>query len=345
MDPTLIVGSLSLYGTALAAGRFLDHHARLGPGRSSALRCPRPGRAREIESWIGERRGDPESDVAAYRQLRLRAAARDRDSCGARPIAGRRAPPRAVRARRGRSRGPGGSGRLPGRLGEGAGAHVVGSAASMPARAAALERLLESDRRKKVNDTVLPAIAYHDDAQADTLIERRALDRSLTSDERQQAVFWAGQARGERGLRLLERVLTSEPSVDLREHAVFAMSQSSVPTAAERIKARRGRGSRPRSPRSRLLLSLADAGRWRGGLDRRPARRGAGRSRARASGLCTVADPRRHGTGCINVLRSKRDPGWSAARCSGSASRTTLGARGDREITVQRGSSRTSPCD
>jgi hypothetical protein len=102
---------------------------------------------------------------------------------------------------------------------------------------AALSRLLDGNTKEDaVFEPALAAIAYHADARADTLIEKRALDPSLSEDARKQAIFWAGHARGAAGYRLIERVLSSDPSRDIREHAVFALTQSSVPGAPERIK-------------------------------------------------------------------------------------------------------------
>ena len=98
-----------------------------------------------------------------------------------------------------------------------------------------LDRLMNRGD-EKVSETALVAIAYHRDARADALIERRAFDRSLREEAREQAIFWAGQARGESGFRTIERVLATEPDGDLRQHAVFALSQSSAPQAPDRIK-------------------------------------------------------------------------------------------------------------
>ena len=101
----------------------------------------------------------------------------------------------------------------------------------------ALSRLLDTDADSdKVRDTALLAIAYHRDPRADAILEKRALDRSLPEDARQQAIFWAGQARGDAGFRLIDRVLESEPDGDLRQHAAFALSQSGLPAAPDRIK-------------------------------------------------------------------------------------------------------------
>jgi HEAT repeat protein len=132
---------------------------------------------------------------------------------------------------------------------------------------AALSRLLEAGASgDDVEETAVAAIAYHADARADALLEKRALDRSLAEDARKQAIFWAGDARGEAGYRLVERVLSSDPSGDIREHAVFALTQSPVPGASERIK-RVALEDRDNEVRAQALFWLAQtnaqgAGEW-----------------------------------------------------------------------------------
>ncbi len=132
---------------------------------------------------------------------------------------------------------------------------------------AALSRLLEADASEgDVEQPALAAIAYHADARADALLEKRAFDRSLSEDSRKQAIFWAGNARGEAGYRLVERLLLSDPSGDIREHAVFALTQSSFPGAADRIK-RVALEDRDNDVRAQALFWLAQtnaegAGEW-----------------------------------------------------------------------------------
>ncbi|HJQ99121.1 MAG TPA: HEAT repeat domain-containing protein, partial [Candidatus Polarisedimenticolaceae bacterium] len=100
---------------------------------------------------------------------------------------------------------------------------------------AVLDRLVDRDD-DKVSETALVAIAYHRDARADELLEKRALDRSARSDVREQAIFWSGQTRGAAGLKTLDRVMATETDGDLRQNAVFSMSQSDEPGAVDRIK-------------------------------------------------------------------------------------------------------------
>jgi HEAT repeat protein len=100
----------------------------------------------------------------------------------------------------------------------------------------ALERLLDAKGKDEIEEPALAAIAYHVDPRADAVLEKRAFDRSLSADARQHAIFWAGNARGEAGYKLIERVLATESDGDLRQHATFALTQSPVPAAADRIK-------------------------------------------------------------------------------------------------------------
>ena len=172
---------------------------------------------------------------------------------------------------------------------------------------AALSGLLESSAGDDdVEEPAVAAIAYHADPRADALIESRVFDRSLSQDSRQQAMFWAGSARAEAGYRLLERVLTSEPSGELREHAVFALTQSPVPGAAERIK-RVAVEDRDNDVRAQALFWLAQsnakgAGDWI--LGRLDAERDDHVREQAVFALSQLAD----GTDwLLKVLRSKRD--------------------------------------
>jgi hypothetical protein len=130
---------------------------------------------------------------------------------------------------------------------------------------ATLEKLLDG-RAEEVSDSAMAALAFHADSRADAPIERRALDRSASKEKRQQAMFWAANARGPSGYRLVERILSSDPSGEIREHAVFALTQSEVPEAPERIK-RVSVEDRNAEVRGQALFWLAQtqaegAGKW-----------------------------------------------------------------------------------
>jgi hypothetical protein len=173
---------------------------------------------------------------------------------------------------------------------------------------AALSRLLDADASDdRVEEPALAAIAYHADARADALLEKRAFDRSLATDARKQAIFWAGNARGEAGYRLVERVLSSDPSGEIREHAVFALTQSSAPGASERIK-RVAIEDRDREVRAQALFWLAQtnaegAGEWIvGRLDAEKD------DHVREQAVFALSELRDGTDWLLKVLRSKRDP-------------------------------------
>src|SRR4029434_10622374 len=101
---------------------------------------------------------------------------------------------------------------------EGAGRRLVWLRAADPgASIEFLAKIAQGDH--DFGQAALAAIAYHADARADAFLEKRAMDRSLDEDTRQQAIFWAGQARGRKGYELLDRVFDGDPSGDIRQHA------------------------------------------------------------------------------------------------------------------------------
>jgi HEAT repeat protein len=130
---------------------------------------------------------------------------------------------------------------------------------------AALEPLLDA-KRDEVSSSALAAVAHHADPRADAILEHRALDRTASKETRQQAMFWAANARGPSGYRLVEKILGSDPSGEIREQAVFALTQSEVPEAPERIK-RASVDDRDAEVRGQALFWLAQtktegAGKW-----------------------------------------------------------------------------------
>jgi HEAT repeat protein len=101
----------------------------------------------------------------------------------------------------------------------------------------------------------IPSLAMHRNANADTALEGLASARSERKT-REDALFWLGQMRGERGARFLAGVLTDDPDDDIREKAIFSLSQSQAPWAAETI-ARTGREDRSGKIRGEALFWLA----------------------------------------------------------------------------------------
>ena len=89
------------------------------------------------------------------------------------------------------------------------------------------------DRRRDRSEP-LAALAYHAGRAADEALHRLAAD-DRPSDDREQALFWIGQARGEEGARFLAGVARTDPSPDIRKKAVFSLSQNEAPSAIPAI--------------------------------------------------------------------------------------------------------------
>jgi HEAT repeat protein len=101
----------------------------------------------------------------------------------------------------------------------------------------------------------IASLAMHRNAKADTALEELASARSPRKT-REDALFWLGQMRGERGARFLAGVLRDDPDDDIREKAIFSLSQSEAPWAAETI-TRTGREDRSGKIRGEALFWLA----------------------------------------------------------------------------------------
>ena len=102
---------------------------------------------------------------------------------------------------------------------------------------ALLESLTAGDRRPdRIVDSVVSAIALHGDAAADASLGRLAAV-SQPESQRKKVTFWLGNARGARGLAMLERILADDPSVEVQKAAVFGVSQSKEPAAFDALAA------------------------------------------------------------------------------------------------------------
>lgn len=76
----------------------------------------------------------------------------------------------------------------------------------------------------RLQDAAISAIAGHGDTAADASLER-LLATSQPPSARKKVTFWLGNARGQRGLELLQRVLRDDPSAEVRKGAVFGLAQ------------------------------------------------------------------------------------------------------------------------
>jgi HEAT repeat protein len=89
-----------------------------------------------------------------------------------------------------------------------------------------------ADRRDRIVDGAISAIALHEDASATVALER-LLASSQPPQVRSKVPFWLGNTRGRRGLDILQRVVKDDPSPDVKKKAVFGISQSREPQAVD----------------------------------------------------------------------------------------------------------------
>jgi hypothetical protein len=109
--------------------------------------------------------------------------------------------------------------------------------------------------RDRVAKTAIAAIALHNVAAADRILERFVAPASpewLRSD----TAFWLGSGRGEAGARLLARMVTQDPSDKVREKVTFGLSVSKVPAALTTLVAT-ARDDRSTKVRGQALFWLA----------------------------------------------------------------------------------------
>ena len=86
------------------------------------------------------------------------------------------------------------------------------------------------DRRDRIVDGAVSAIALHEDGAADAALER-LLGASQPEQLRAKVPFWLGNARAGRGLEILRRLLENEPSREVKKKAAFGVAQSREPAA------------------------------------------------------------------------------------------------------------------
>jgi hypothetical protein len=89
-----------------------------------------------------------------------------------------------------------------------------------------------SREEHRKSDGATAAIAMHADAAADPALEELT-SQNQPEQVRRQAIFWLGNARGQRGFEIVSRVVREDPSDKIREHAIFALTQNKDPRALE----------------------------------------------------------------------------------------------------------------
>jgi hypothetical protein len=105
------------------------------------------------------------------------------------------------------------------------------------------------------SEEAISTLALHRNANADTVLEELATPR-YSAKKRENALFWMGQTRGERGARYLANVIHNDRDDNIRQKAIFSLSQSEVPWAAETI-IRTAREDRSPEVRGEALFWLA----------------------------------------------------------------------------------------
>ena len=114
------------------------------------------------------------------------------------------------------------------------------------------------DDRRGDRSQPLAALAYHAGRAAEEALHRLAA-AARPSDDREQALFWIGQARGEEGARFLAGVARTDPSPEIREKAVFSLSQNEAPSAIPAI-VEVAKTDRDPEVRGQALFWLAQSG-------------------------------------------------------------------------------------
>ena len=88
----------------------------------------------------------------------------------------------------------------------------------------------DEQKRDRLTDSAVAAIAMHKDDAADAALEKFA-STSQPEFLRKKVAFWLGSTRGRRGYDAVVRMAKSDPSDEVRKSAMFALSQSREPDA------------------------------------------------------------------------------------------------------------------
>jgi len=139
------------------------------------------------------------------------------------------------------------------------GVNPAQSVALLESLVASLVPASDAKAERRLANGAISAIALHRDPAADAALDR--LSAPAQSEEtRRQAAFWLGNARGRHGYESLQRILRDGPNQDpsdrVREHAVFALTQSKEPEAIPAI-ARIAHDDKSARVRSQALFWLA----------------------------------------------------------------------------------------
>ena len=93
---------------------------------------------------------------------------------------------------------------------------------------------LAMDQADRKGDGAIFAIAQHDGAEADTVLDR--LTQPAQPEKiREKTAFWLGASRGAGGAATLKSMLANDPSEHVRDKVVFALSISKQPEALDAL--------------------------------------------------------------------------------------------------------------
>jgi HEAT repeat protein len=112
-----------------------------------------------------------------------------------------------------------------------------------------------AERKDRIVDGAISAIALHEDASATAALER-LLAATQPPHVRAKVPFWLGNTRGRRGLEILQRVIKDDSSLDVKKKAVFGISQSREPQAVD-VLIDNARSNGEASVRSEAIFWLA----------------------------------------------------------------------------------------
>jgi len=116
----------------------------------------------------------------------------------------------------------------------------------------------DDSERKNVRGGALAAIAIHDDAAADGVLEK-FIAPGQPDRIREQTALWLGAERGKRGLEILRAAVKSDPSDRFRERALIGFAQSHEPDALKDL-IRIGHDDPSTRVRGQAIFWLAQAG-------------------------------------------------------------------------------------
>lgn len=108
------------------------------------------------------------------------------------------------------------------------------------------------------SSSAIAAIAVHEGNRArDILID--IATHYTDRDDREEAIFWMGQARIGETAAVIRKILFDDEDADIREHAAFAYSQSTAADVAE-VLIQQGRNDADPDVRSQAWFWLAETG-------------------------------------------------------------------------------------